>query len=335
MTENKPLLSVRGLKKYFPLESSHLFGKKSYLKAVDGIDFDLYEGQTVGLVGESGCGKSTTARIIAGIETPTEGVALYRGKDLFTMSRSEKAAVRTEIQMIFQDNYASLNPRRRVYDILSEPLLYHHRITKDEADAKVAQLLDMVGLPQNASERYPQEFSGGQRQRISIARALALEPKVLICDEPVSALDVSIQAQILNLLKDLQERLGVSYLFIAHGLGAVHYISDEIDVMYLGKIVEAGGEEDVFLHPLHPYTQLLIAAVPAVDPDHRTLPKEVVSGEVPMDGASGKGCSFAPRCPFASERCYRECPKMKAAVDSAGGWHQVACFYVEEEQANG
>lgn len=335
MTETKPLLSVRGLKKYFPQESSKLFGKKSYLKAIDGIDFDLYEGETVGLVGESGCGKSTTARILAGIETPSEGSAFYRGKDLFTMTKAEKAAIRTEIQMIFQDNYASLNPRRRVYDILVEPLLYHHRITKDQADAKVQELLDMVGLPQNASERYPQEFSGGQRQRISIARALALEPKVLICDEPVSALDVSIQAQILNLLKDLQERLGVSYLFIAHGLGAVHYISDEIDVMYLGKIVEAGAEEDVFLHPLHPYTQLLIAAVPAVDPDHRTLLKANMGGEVPLSGATGTGCSFAPRCPFATERCYRECPKMKEALDSAGGRHQVACFHVEEGQENG
>jgi oligopeptide/dipeptide ABC transporter ATP-binding protein len=326
---NKPLLSVRGLVKKYPLDGRGLLAPRAFLRAVDGVDFDLYPGKTLGLVGESGCGKSTTARMAAGIETPDEGTIVYQGQDLATLSRQEKKKIRTDIQMIFQDSYASLNPRRRVFDILSEPLLYHHRITPAQAPQRVGELLDMVGLPQNAADRYPQSFSGGQRQRISIARALALEPKVLICDEPVSALDVSIQAQILNLLKDLQEQLGISYLFIAHGLGAVHYISDAIAVMYLGKIVESGGE-GVFEKPMHPYTQLLLASAPKGDPRQRSL-QFVDRGEVPTGGRTGRGCAFADRCPLAGAHCRQASPELKPRLDADGQEHQVACFALEND----
>ena len=328
MSDDKPVLQVRGLKKNYSSGRFGFFSASNDVPAVAGIDFDLYGGETLGLVGESGCGKSTTARMLAGIEKPTAGSIRFHGQELIGMSARDRKPLRPKIQMVFQDNYASLNPRRRVFDILAEPMLYHGLVTKKEVGGRIEELLDMVGLSKSAADRYPAEFSGGQRQRISIARSLSLHPEILICDEPVSALDVSIQAQILNLLKDLQKKLGVSYLFIAHGLGAVHYSSDRIAVMYLGKIVETGESEAVFQHPLHPYSQLLIAAVPLADPTRRTLDKVQFKGEVPSGSQAIQGCRFAPRCPFAEERCFKEEPVLEMRVDEAGFTHQAACFYV-------
>lgn len=307
----QPLLSVRGLRKLYKEESPKLFTPARHVHAVDGIDFDILPGETLGLVGESGCGKSTTGRLIAGIEEPTGGTVLYRGKDLYHMKQDEKKKIRTQIQMIFQDSYASLNPRKRIYDILSAPMLFHGISDRDHVVGRVDELLEMVGLPENAKRRYPNEFSGGQRQRIAIAKALSLNPSLIICDEPVSALDMSIQAQILNLMKDLQDDLGVSYLFIAHGLGAVHYISHRIAVMYLGKIVEAGPGREVFSHPAHPYTKALISAVPVADPSKPNDPDAVPSGEVPSAVDLPRGCRFASRCPFAQEKCRQSEPVLK------------------------
>lgn len=329
MSEDKPILSVHDLTKTYSSGRLRFFDASVAVRAVAGIDFFLRRNETLGLVGESGCGKSTTARMLAGIEKPTSGSILFKGKELIGMSARQKKEIRPKIQMIFQDNYASLNPQRRIFDILAEPMLYHGLVSEREVKDRVYELLEMVGLPKDAVNRYPVEFSGGQRQRISIARALSLRPEILICDEPVSALDVSIQAQILNLLKDLQKKLGVAYLFIAHGLGAVHYISDRIAVMYLGKIVETGEEEAVFRHPLHPYSQLLIAAVPLADPTHRTLDRILLKGEAPDTGALRKGCSFAARCPLASEKCFKSTPPMETMKDEEGRVHQVACFHAE------
>lgn len=329
MSDEKPLLEVHGLTKVYALGRMRFFGPSMAVQAVAGIDFCLGRNETLGLVGESGCGKSTTARILAGIEKPTSGSICFEGKELIGMSARKRKAIRPKIQMIFQDHDTSLNPRRRVFDILVEPMLYHGLVTKKEAKDRVYALLEMVGLPKHAANRYPAEFSGGQRQRISIARALSLRPEILICDEPVSALDVSIQAQILNLLKDLQKKLGVAYLFIAHGLGAVHYISDRIAVMYLGKIVEMGEEEAVFHCPLHPYSQLLIATVPIADPTRRTLDQAPLKGEAPETGALKEGCSFASRCPLATEKCFKNIPIMEDRVDEAGHVHHVACFHAQ------
>lgn len=331
MSEKNVVLSVRNLKKYYPVKNTSLLPKKKeYVHAVDDVSFDIYEGETLGLVGESGCGKSTVGRQIVGIEKPTSGSILYKDKDLINMHPKELGNIRTELQMIFQDSYASLNPRKRVYEILSEPMLYHRIVTKDQAPKKVEELLSMVGLPANAADRYPHEFSGGQRQRISIARALSLNPKLIVCDEPVSALDVSIQAQILNLLRDLQEQIGVTYLFIAHGLGAVHYVSDRIAVMYLGRIVELGKGQSVFHHALHPYTKMLIAAVPVADPSRRNENLQIAEGEVPDAVNLPKGCRFAARCPFASEKCRQEEPELRNHPDADGSEHWSACWRNEE-----
>lgn len=334
--KQQPLLSVRGLRRLYKEESPKLFARPGYVHAVDGIDFDIWPGETFGLVGESGCGKSTTGRLIAGIEEPTEGTVFYRGKDLYRMSKEEKKSIRTQIQMIFQDSYASLNPRKRIYDILSEPMLYHRIADREHVAARIDELLEMVGLPENAKRRYPNEFSGGQRQRIAIAKALSLNPSLIICDEPVSALDMSIQAQILNLMKDLQDELGVSYLFIAHGLGAVHYISHRISVMYLGKIVETGPGREVFSHPAHPYTKALISAVPIADPSKPNDPNAIPSGEVPSAVNLPQGCRFASRCPFAEDKCRQTEPELKliasAGQDGKGlTEHLAACFYAAGE----
>ncbi|MEE1114675.1 MAG: ABC transporter ATP-binding protein, partial [Eubacterium sp.] len=279
--------------------------------------------------GESGCGKSTVGRLLVGIEKPTSGEILYRGQDLVHMSGKNIGAIRTELQMIFQDSYSSLNPRKRVYDILSEPMLYHKLADRSTVDARVDELLEEVGLPKNAKRRYPHEFSGGQRQRISIARALSLNPSLIVCDEPVSALDMSIQAQILNLLKDLQDRLGVTYLFIAHGLGAVHYVSQRIAVMYLGQIVEMGESDEVFRHPVHPYSRALISAVPVADPSRHVLDHVLAEGEVPSPIDLPEGCRFAGRCPYATDRCRREQPLPVNVAAAKEPEHLVACFEAE------
>ena len=261
-TSRVPLLSVEGLKKYYTAKSGMFSRSAGVVRAVDGVSFQLFEGETLGLVGESGCGKSTLGRQLVGLEHPTGGRVVYDGHDLGHMSQAQMKPFRTQLQMIFQDSYSSLNPRKHVFEILAEPMLYHGLAKRGDVYSHVEKLLDMVGLPKNCLGRYPHEFSGGQRQRIGIARALSLNPRLLVCDEPVSALDVSIQAQILNLLRDLQKELGLTCIFIGHGLGAVNYVSDRIAVMYLGKMVEIADRKELFAHPLHPYSRALLPGMP-------------------------------------------------------------------------
>ena len=329
MGDREPLLSVRNIKKYYPVKNSAFFAaNRKKVHAVDGISFDIFEGETLGLVGESGCGKSTVGRQIVGMEESDAGEVIFCGHRL---DRAEYKAHRSELQMIFQDPTASLNPKRRIYDILSDIMIGNGVCTRQESHDRVKELLGEVGLPENAAERYPHEFSGGQRQRIAIARVLSLSPKLIICDEPVSALDMSIQAQILNLLKELQGRLGVSYLFIAHGLGSVRYISHRIAVMYLGKIVELAPSAELFRVPCHPYSQALISAVPMADPSKRDRKRIITVGEVPSSIDLPEGCAYAARCPRATERCRREQPELKA-VGTGGNTdsgHLCACFNIE------
>ncbi|MBO5258887.1 MAG: ABC transporter ATP-binding protein [Agathobacter sp.] len=262
---NIPLIQVENLKKYYPQKGGIITHITGYTKAADGVSFSIQKGETLGLVGESGSGKSTVGRLLVGLESPTEGSVLYKGKALSEMKKREQKEIRTDLQMVFQDPYSSLNPRKHIYEILAQPMLYHKISTKDTLEQDIVKLLDMVGLSKSVLGRYPHEFSGGQRQRIGIAKALSLNPEFLVCDEPVSALDVSIQAQILNLLKSLQKELNLTLLFVGHGLGAVHYVSDRIAVMYQGQIVEIGEAEKVFTSPAHPYTQALLQAIPGGD----------------------------------------------------------------------
>ncbi|MEM6674844.1 MAG: oligopeptide/dipeptide ABC transporter ATP-binding protein [Planctomycetota bacterium] len=298
-----PLLEVRNLRKHFPVGSKGFFGAPAgWLRAVDGVTFELGRGETLGLVGESGCGKSTCARTIVGLYPPTSGFVRYEGRDIGSLTRRERAPYRRKIQMIFQDPYASLDPRQTVSSILTEPLRIHRLARPRRRRLRAMQLLDAVGLNPRHVHRYPHEFSGGQRQRIGVARALALEPDLIICDEPVSALDVSIQAQIVNLLKELQERFGLSYLFIAHDLAVVRHICDRIAVMYLGKVVEIADRARLFRDPQHPYTKALLSAVPHPDPwIERSRERIVLEGDVPSPLAPPSGCRFHPRCPQRSE----------------------------------
>jgi oligopeptide transport system ATP-binding protein len=274
--KNVPLIQVENLKKYYPVKGGIITHTTGYVKAVDGVSFSIGRGQTLGLVGESGCGKSTTGRQLVGLETPTDGKIFYNGCDLSAIRKDKKQLrqIRTKLQMVFQDPYSSLNPRKHIFEILAQPMLYHHISTRESVEKDILKILDMVGLPRTVLGRYPHEFSGGQRQRIGIAKALSLNPEFIVCDEPVSALDVSIQAQILNLLKELQKDLQLTLLFVGHDLGAVHYVSDRIAVMYLGKIVEIGNAEDVFGHPEHPYTKALLDAVPIPDPAERNKDRQ-------------------------------------------------------------
>jgi oligopeptide/dipeptide ABC transporter ATP-binding protein len=318
----EPLISINNVKKYYPIGSG-LFGKKDkWLKAVDGISLNVHQGETVGLVGESGCGKSTLGRMVVGLLEPTSGDVKFEGNSLLSKGRNKKELGKN-IQMIFQDPYSSLNPRMTVANIIAEPLVLHKIGTKSERQKRVDELLEKVGLTSAHGARYPEEFSGGQRQRIGIARALALNPKLIVCDEPVSALDVSIQAQILNLLKDIQEDMGLSYIFIAHGLQAVKHISDRIIVMYLGKVMEVSETDQLFERPLHPYTEALISAVPEPDPTIRDRERIILSGDLPSPANPPVGCRFHTRCPLADERCRREDPPLEQV--SEGRW--VACFY--------
>lgn len=266
-----PLIQVKDLKKYYPVKTGIIPHVTDYVKAVDGVSFSIYEGEILGLVGESGCGKTTIGKLLTGLEKPTEGAILYRGMDILDWTAKEQKKYRTKIQMIFQDPYSSLNPRKHIYEILSSPMLYHGISAKQTVEKDVKELLEMVGMPQSALGRYPHEFSGGQRQRIGIARALSLKPEFIVCDEPVSALDVSVQAQILNLLKDLQKELHLTLLFIGHGLGAVHYVSDRIAVMQNGRIVEMGDAKEIFHHPQREYTKMLLNSIlePKVYPEDR------------------------------------------------------------------
>ena len=324
--DNTPLIRVENMKKYYPVKGGIVTHTTGYVKAVDGVSFSVMRGQTLGLVGESGCGKSTIGRQLVGLETPTEGKIYYNGIDLEALRKQKKEMqkIRTKLQMIFQDPYSSLNPRKHIYEILAQPMLYHHISGKDTVKKDILKLLDMVGLPRTVLGRYPHEFSGGQRQRIGIARALSLNPDFIVCDEPVSALDVSIQAQILNLMKDLQKEKNLTYVFIAHDLSVVEFMSDWIAVMYLGKVVEYSRADQLYENPRHPYTKALFSAVPSPDVDAERE-KIVLEGDVPSPAHPPSGCRFHPRCWKCQERCRQEDPVLVRSEDGSG--HCVACFY--------
>ena len=321
-----PLLQVRDLKKYFPIHKG-LFGRHvGDVRAVDGVSFDLHAGTTLGLVGESGCGKTTAGRALLRLIEPSGGSALLDGHDLFTMDTETLRATRADLQIIFQDPFSSLNPRQTVGAIIGDSLELHGIAQGDEKFEMAKALLERVGLQASYVNRYPHEFSGGQRQRIGIARAVALKPRIIVCDEAVSALDVSVQAQVINLLEDLQEEFGLSYIFIAHDLSVVRHISDEIAVMYLGRIVEKATCDDLFANPLHPYTQALLSAIPIPKPG-RKKDRIVLQGDVPSPINPPDGCHFHPRCPYAKDRCRTEAPTIQKV-----GNQEVACHLVEEGQ---
>jgi len=323
-----PILVVDGLKKYYPVRGGILGGKIGEIRAVDGVSFTLRRGETLGLVGESGCGKSTLGRALNRLEEPTDGTVLFEGKDLAHASRAELFRLRRDIQMIFQDPYSSLNPRMTVGEIVREPLLVHGVGTKAEQVEKVRELFEIVGLPGDTLGRYPHEFSGGQRQRVGIARALMLEPKLVIADEPVSSLDVSVQSQVLNLMVRLQRERNLTYVFISHDLSVVEYISDAIAIMYLGRIVEVGSVETIFERAAHPYTRALIEAIPVPDPRARHE-AEPLAGEAPSPVSPPPGCPFHPRCPFAISACSEALPILEAAggpEEDHGHEHLVACI---------
>ena len=327
------ILSIRDLVKHFPLREGIVFRRQvGSVKAVDGVSFDLHRGETLGLVGESGCGKSTLARTLLRLEEPTSGQAIYEGRDIFSLKRRELRQLRRQIQIIFQDPYASLNPRMTVGDIVGEPFAIHKEVLPKGTSArtKVRELLERVGLPADAENRYPHQFSGGQRQRIGVARALALNPEIIICDEPVSALDVSVQAQVVNLLEELQRDLGLSYIFIAHDLSIVRHISDRVAVMYLGRIVEIGDEQHIYEEATHPYTQALLSAVPLPDPRKREARDRILlQGDVPSPANPPSGCHFRTRCWKAQDVCAEEDP---ALIDRFGHGHPAACHFAERRE---
>jgi len=312
------LVRVRGLVKHFPVE-----GSDDVVRAVDGVTFEILSGETLGLVGESGCGKSTVGRLLLRLIEPTAGEIEFEGRDVRALSKSELRGLRREMQIIFQDPYASLNPRMKVRDIVGEPLVIHGLKDKEEKRARVAELLKRVGLDPEYMNRYPHEFSGGQRQRIGIARSLALNPKLIVADEPVSALDVSVQAQVVNLLQDLQSEFGLTYLFISHGLAVVEHISTRVAVMYLGRIVEVASAEELYARPLHPYTQALLSAIPIPDPK-RKRDRIILTGDVPTPINPPSGCRFRTRCPMAIKECAQIDPDLREI--SPG--HTVACIRV-------
>jgi oligopeptide transport system ATP-binding protein len=321
------LLKVRNLKKYFPVSSGIIFQRQiGSVKAVDDISFDIFKGETLGLVGESGCGKSTVGRTILQLYRPTAGQVEFDSIDLVTQKGTDLRSIRRRLQMIFQDPYSSLNPRMTVGEIITEPLKVHGIAKGSESKDKVRELLDMVGLNPDFVTRYPHEFSGGQRQRIAIARALAVNPDFIICDEPISALDVSIQAQIVNLLEELQSKLGLTYLFIAHDLSMVRHISHRVAVMYLGKMVELTDRDRLYDNPQHPYTKALLSAVPIPDPEVEEKRNRIImEGDVPSPLNPPKGCNFNTRCPIAEDRCFEEDPTFKQI--SNGHW--CACHLVQ------
>lgn len=322
MSQN--LLEVHNIKKYFPIKKKLFSKKKESIKAVDGVSFTVKKGETLSIVGESGCGKSTTGRVLMKLLDATEGRIIFEGQDITDLTDDEIRPLRKEFQMVFQDPYASLNPRLTVKEIIEEPLIVHN-IEKEKRADRVIELLEVVGLNRYHANRYPHEFSGGQRQRIGIARALAVNPKLIIADEPVSALDVSIQSQILNLLKDLQEQYNLTYIFIAHDLSVVEHISDRVGVMYLGRLVELADRDGLFKNPLHPYTKALLSAVPIPDPTVRRE-RIILKGDIPSPADPPSGCTFHTRCPFAQKLCIDKVPEFRELGDG----HFVACHFAEE-----
>lgn len=335
MAEQQPiLLEVRNLKKHFPIQKGILRRTVGYVRAVDGVNLFIREGETLGLVGESGCGKTTTGRLILRAIEPTEGEVLFRKNgsmvNVAEMSSQEMKTFRKEMQIIFQDPFSSLNPRMTVMDIISEPLRIHGLAKGDELKTKVRELLEAVGLRAQHMNRYPYAFSGGQRQRIGVARALALRPKLIVCDEPVSALDVSVQAQVINLLEDLQREFGLTYLFIAHDLSVVEHISNRVAVMYLGNIVETAKAEDLYTNPLHPYTEALMSAVPRTDPENKSN-RILLAGDVPSPAKPPSGCKFHPRCQYAQPICSEQTPQLVEYSPD----HYAACHRVKELTLSG
>ena len=318
------LLEARGLSKSFPARRGTLFGRRGMVKAVRDLEMNIRRGETLGLVGESGCGKSTLGRMLAGLEIPSSGTVCFEGKNIHDWRRNKLTAYRRKVQLIFQDPYASLNPRRTAGDTIAEPILLHEPGASRGRKDKVARLMEIVGLAPEQMARYPHEFSGGQRQRIGIARALALQPKLLIADEPVSALDVSIQSQILNLFSDLQQKFGLTYLFISHNLSVIRYISDRVAVMYLGKIVDLAPKEEFFHRPLHPYTRVLLSSIPLPQPGRRKE-RIIIKGDLPNPISIPDGCAFHPRCPFGMDVCREIEPQLL----ERGGEHFVACHLRE------
>lgn len=315
-------MEVTGLKKHFDMTKGFIKKTKSKVRAVDGLNFKVYKGETLGIVGESGCGKSTTGQLMLGLLDATEGHIYFQNEDIASMTQEELRKARRDLQVIFQDPYSSLNPRMTVEQIVGEPLVVHGLASGKELKRQVRELIETVGLREHQMKLYPHEFSGGQRQRIGIARALALKPKVIVCDEAVSALDVSIQAQILNLLKKLQKEMDLTYIFIAHGLPAVRHISDRIGVMYLGKMVELADRDELFEHPLHPYTHALLDSVPIPDPRFRKE-HQLIKGEIPSPMNPPTGCPFHPRCPYAQANCSVDVPEYRELLKD----HYVACHY--------
>jgi oligopeptide transport system ATP-binding protein len=320
VVDSEPLLKVNNLVKHFPIKGGIFRTTIGHVQAVDGVSFDIRKGETFGLVGESGCGKTTTGRLILRLLEPTSGAVEFEGKALYDLNKRELRPMRRDLQIIFQDPFASLNPRMTVGDIIGETFAIHRMNGGTSSSDKVAELLKLVGLEPEHMRRYPHQFSGGQRQRIGVARAIALNPKVIVCDEPVSALDVSIQAQIINLLEDLQDRLDLSYLFIAHDLSVVKHISDRVAVMYLGKIVELSTTDELFDNPLHPYTEALLAAVPIPDPELNRN-RIIIAGDVPSPSNPPSGCRFHTRCPIAQDICKRVEPVLEEKTPG----HTVAC----------
>ena len=320
--ERQPIMKIRHLTKEFKIKSKKLGGKPQILHALSDVSLDVYEGETLGIIGESGCGKSTLGRTIVQLHEATSGSVEYQGKDLFSLTGAERIAMKRNIQMVFQDPYSSLDPRNTCENIIAEPLKIHQIITdKKERQDRVFQLMREVGLDIQHMNRYPHEFSGGQRQRINVARALSLSPRVIICDEPVSALDVSIQAQVLNLFNRLQQEHNLTYIFISHDLGVIKHVSDRIAIMYLGRVVELCEASQIYANPLHPYTKALLSAIPPESPFEKKE-RIVLKGEIPSPIGDQVGCPLAGRCPNCTERCTREIPELK----DTGDGHQVACF---------